>query len=259
MPATYFVRCLTVLKSRVLFLQAKTAHLMRQFLTLFLFCCCAVPVFSHAQCTFTQSKIKVVLKTDNYPSEIQWKITNSSNAVLKQSPANMQANTVYQDSVCVPSSGCHLFNITDAASDGICCGYGYGSVRVYVNGALVFADSTYGAVTSHFIGCPGGTTCGSGFVVSAGMHTAPSPNTWYKFTPPATGMYEVKTCGLGNSCNTKLWMYDYCTNLVPDTSNAATIYYAMANCGRRVEEFDGGNSILNVGAYVAVGVGHVEW
>lgn len=186
---------------------------------------------AHAQCASTQTKIKVVLRTDDYPAEIQWKITNASNTTVKQSLANMTANTVYRDSVCVPTSGCHLFNITDAASDGICCAYGLGAVYVYVNNVLVFSDSTYSANSSYFVGCPGGSTCSMGFPVTAGTHTASGPNTWYKFTPPATGMYEVKTCGLGNTCNTKLWMYDYCTNLVADTSNAATIYYAMANCG----------------------------
>lgn len=185
----------------------------------------------YAQCPAGKVEIKVVLLTDNYPTEIQWKLRDGNNAVLLQSPSNLVDNTLYQDSICVDTGDCYKFKITDTYGDGICCGQGLGHVYLYYNDVLVHADSNYTTQSSANTGCPPGTSCDDATIVSTGTFVAPVPNTWYEFSPATTGMYTVSTCSLGNTCDTKLWMYDYCVNLQPDTTNVATIYYASNNCG----------------------------
>jgi hypothetical protein len=187
--------------------------------------------FAKAQCTPGQDQIKVVLLTDTYPQETEWKIYDNNNTVLFQSIANLAQSTLYVDSFCVPTGACYHFKITDAAGDGICCGYGFGHFEVYLNNVLVKKDSSFGSNSSAWMGCPPGQSCDAAVLASQGFQTAPGPNTWYEFNPPTTGMYTVSTCSLGNTCDTKLWMYDYCTNLVYDSTNVATIYYANNNCG----------------------------
>lgn len=184
-----------------------------------------------AQCNGGQVQIKVVLVTDQYPQETDWKVYDNNNNIILQAPAAMVANTMYMDSICVPANICYQFKITDQAGDGICCNYGIGHVEVYYGSTLIKRDSTYGNQSVAWMGCGAGQNCGTAISITQGFHTAPGPNTWYKFVPPSTGIYTVTTCGVNNICNTKLWMYDYCTNLQYSSGNAATIYYADNNCG----------------------------
>jgi hypothetical protein len=187
--------------------------------------------YINAQCPSGQSSLKVILKTDNYPQETSWKVLDVSGNILAQSATGMAGATLYVDSICVTSGSCYQFKITDAAGDGICCNYGHGYYEVYYDNALIKADSNFGSQSTAAVGCPPGMDCSTALIVAQGFHTAPGPNTWYEFTAPNTGIYTVSTCGVGNVCNTKLWMYDYCTNLQYSNGNAATIYYADNNCG----------------------------
>lgn len=198
---------------------------------LHLLACLLLSITASAQCPVGQSQIKIVLKTDNFPSETTWRVYDPNNNVIIQSQVSMAANTIYKDSICVPDNTCYRYTIMDSYGDGICCSGGYGSSRIYYNGLLVSADSTFGAQKSIYAGCPPGTNCGSAIVATQGVHTAPMPAYWYSYTPAATGMYNLSTCNLGNSCDTKLWLYDNCSSIFYDTSNLGTIYYANDNCG----------------------------
>lgn len=184
-----------------------------------------------AQCPAGQTWIKVVLKTDQYPQETAWQIRDINQSIVLQSPAFLSAGTVYIDSICVPLNVCNRFTITDQAGDGICCGYGQGFFELFYNGVSVLRDSSFGAQRSIWMGCAPGENCSTALPIGQGSHTAPAPDTWYAFTAPVTGTYTVETCSMGNTCDTKLWMYDYCQQLVYDHTNAATIYYADNNCG----------------------------
>ncbi len=191
----------------------------------------AIGMQAIAQCAPGQAQIKVVLKTDTYPNETNWKLFDANNVMITQSANNLTASTLYKDSICVPANACYHFKITDAGNDGICCTYGSGFYEVYYNNVLVKADSNFGSQSNAYLGCPPGGNCDQAIGINPGTHVAPAPNTWYSFTPPTTGMYTVSTCAQGNTCDTKLWMYDYCTNLIFDSTNVATIYYATHNCG----------------------------
>ena len=206
-------------------------------------------------CTGSQSQIKVVLMTDGYPAETSWKIFNASGAIVAQSGTPLSPNTLYTDSLCVPNGQCYTFKIFDTYGDGICCTYGHGYFKVFLDGVLKRYDSTFGSINVTMLGCPPGQDCSTAPTVGLGAHTAPGPNYWYAFTPATTGVYTISDCNQGNSCNTKLWMYDYCTNLVYDTSNIATIYYANNNCNTLNETI---NASLIAGHTYYIRVGDVQ-
>ncbi len=203
-----------------------------------LFLLCTSEGVLQAQCNSNQAKIKVILRTDQYPAENSWQILSPTNAVLAQSPASMSSSAYYYDSICVDTGFCYFFKISDTYGDGICCSYGQGFIQVFYNDSLVLWDSSFGYTSFVYMGCPNGQNCSSATAVSTGTYTAPVPNTWYSFVPPADGFYNISNCGLGNFCNTKIWLYYYCNNLVFDTSQMGTIYYANDNCDTIHESFN---------------------
>ncbi len=195
------------------------------FLLLTIFSACSVS----AQCP-GQSQVRVEVLTDNYPAETSWKLFDAQNNVLMQSAGSMSPATLYKDSICVPLNACTHFQILDSYGDGICCAYGHGNFKVFLDNVLVKSDSSFGTQSNAWIGCPPGANCSTAIVTGTGTFTAPNPNYWYEFTAAATGMYTLTTCNM-NACTTKLYVYDYCSNLIPDTNNLATIYYGFQNCG----------------------------
>ena len=195
----------------------------------------------NAQCP-GQSQVRVELLTDNYPWETTWKLYDAQNNVLMQNVASMGQATLYLDSVCVPVNACTHFQILDQGNDGICCAYGHGYFKVFLDNVLVKSDSNFGSQSNTWLGCAPGANCSTAIVTDTGTFTAPNPDYWYAFTAPATGQYTLTTCNM-NACTTKLYVYDYCTNLVPDTNNLATIYYGFQNCGNNA----------NISAYFLVG------
>ena len=223
---------------------------MNRFLLVFFFVLTLANI-SYGQCSSGFSQIKVELLTDQYPNETNWKIYDANNNVVLQSSANMNPLTYYFDSICVPNNTCYFFKITDVAGDGICCAYGHGHFKVYYNNILVKQDSSFGLQSSIYVGCPPGWNCINALTATLGTYTAPLPNTWYQFVPSNTGMYTVSTCSQGNTCDTKLWMYDYCNNLQYSNTNAATIYYADNSCG--IDAYFNAYLLANHSYYIRVG------
>lgn len=215
--------------------------------------CLLFSITASAQCPAGQSKIKIILKTDNFPGEITWAVYDPNNNVVLSSQVNMQANTIYMDSICVPNNTCYRYTINDSYGDGICCGGGMGYSRIYYAGNHISSDSAFGTTRSIYVGCPPGSNCGSAVTTSVGFHTAPNPMYWYTFTPATTGMYDISTCNLGNTCDTKLWLYDNCSAIVYDTSNLGTIYYANNNCNGQDATI---NAYLYAGSTYYLRVGH---
>ncbi len=68
--------------------------------------------------------------------------------------------------------------------------------------------------------------------VPEGAHTAPAAETWYTFTPAQTGFYAISTC-TGNTCDTRIWLYDHCQDLLVTDNNEGTIYYSDNECGQQ--------------------------
>ena len=49
------------------------------------------------------------------------------------------------------------------------------------------------------------------------------------------GQYDINTCE--SNCNTVIYVYDYCTGLVPSDYNDGTIYYNDDLCGVQSQVF----------------------
>jgi len=178
-----------------------------------------------AQCPNGTTELKVSILTDNYPQETTWQVTNSSGAVLMSGGPFADQATVYMDSVCIPTDACVEFRIIDSYGDGICCGFGQGSYTVYLDEAQVGTGGQFTSQDFQLFNCPPGSSCSNSVPIGEGTFTTDFNNQWYTFVPAQNGNYEISTCQQGNNCNTKLWVYDHCNNLVWDNTNAATIYY----------------------------------
>ncbi|MBS1637583.1 MAG: T9SS type A sorting domain-containing protein [Bacteroidetes bacterium] len=198
---------------------------------LFLLFFCLFTGVSRATCPAGQIEVKVVLTTDNYPSETSWQLTDKLGNVLMTDPGSMAQATTYTSTVCTPSTTCLKFTINDAYGDGICCGYGNGHFVIYVNGVVVINHN--GQFSNTYVtnfNCGPGESCATAFSATTGTYTAPGQEYYYKFKPAQLGIYNITMCGLTNSCDTKLWIYDNCS--APKTSNnTGTIFYNDDFCG----------------------------
>jgi len=89
----------------------------------------------------TTSIVNFELKTDQYPEETTWEVTNSAGEVLYSGgPYNGQANTVFNETWEFNDLDCYNFTIYDAYGDGICCAYGEGYYKLMDEGNVVFAE-----------------------------------------------------------------------------------------------------------------------
>jgi hypothetical protein len=171
-----------------------------------------------------ERQIRVYINPDRYPQEISWNLMTGNNDTLAK-------GRTFGDTVCVPVSGCLRFKMLDSYGDGICCNQGQGDYRVYSGDSLLFSGGTYAFSDSKTESCPPGFDCSSAIEASLDTFTTYYDDTWYRYKPDTTGRFEISTCNLGNSCNTKIWVYEYCNNLQPSEGNAGTLAYSFSGCG----------------------------
>lgn len=168
----------------------------------------------YAQCEENESELIVEIVIDSWPWEISWEVIDTDGNVYGEG-ADQGAQ------FCVPNDQCVIFNIYDSYGDGI---YEPGGYWLYVDGEEFATGNNYGYGDSVVITCPPGEACDTAIDVEEGPYTAPIADTWYTFTPEITGMYEITTCDLA-SCDTRIWVYDYCEMANFDDTNEAAIYY----------------------------------
>ncbi|MCB0763728.1 MAG: hypothetical protein KDB84_03415, partial [Flavobacteriales bacterium] len=174
-------------------------------------------------CPGGESEMVITITPDNWPAEISWNVQDGGSVIAS---GNADGGTI-----CVPEGECVIFTILDSYGDGIIQGGGYSvtldGILVASGGSQYGNNYTYSQSTE--LNCPPGFSCGNPLTVGEGTHTAPVADTWYSFTAPASGTYLITTCGLAN-CDTRIWVYDHCTGLVPDQSPAGTMYFADGGC-----------------------------
>lgn len=181
--------------------------------------------FSYAACGGGQSEVMITIIQDNYPQETHWSLRNGvTNALI-------DTGNVIGDTICVAANNCLRFTIFDQAGDGLCCGYGNGSYTVKVNGVVVASGGQFGASETSYFNCPPGQNCGSPLPAALDTMTALNPETWYVFTADSSGTYEISTCALGNTCDTKIYIYDHCTGITIAEGNTGTTFYDDDGCG----------------------------
>lgn len=141
-----------------------------------------------------------------------------------------------------------IFTMHDAYGDGICCNYGNGHYSVLLDGVEVGSGGQYTTSESTIIGCGPGTYCQNPLPVTNGTHTAPHNNTYYEYTCPQTGIYEITTCGISD-CDTKVWVYGQCNSQSSAQTNVGTLFY---------DDDDGGcGTQARVEGYFAAGTTYI--
>lgn len=184
----------------------------------------------YGQCPAGQVQVKIVLNTDNYSTETTWQLKDKFGTVLMTNPT-LANNTTFTSTLCVGTSSCLTFSILDAYGDGICCGYGNGSFQIYVNNVLQLNNNgQYGSSYNFSFNCQPGESCNSAIAIGTGTYTAPGSEYFYKFKPTQLGIYDIGTCGLPNTCNTKIWVYENCNGPFT-TNNTGTIMFNDDYCG----------------------------
>lgn len=90
------------------------------------------------------------IRTDFYPTETTWQLEDENGSVLYTGGPYDSTETIYTEEWCLDVDACYSFNIQDAYSDGICCGFGQGYYNIIdANGDVLFAgDGNFGAQTS---------------------------------------------------------------------------------------------------------------
>ena len=177
-------------------------------------------------CATGEVPLMVVIVPDGYPGEIHWQVTDGGGAVLGSGNANSAQ-------LCVDTSACLVFTITDDYGDGI---FDPGGYWLYYDGALIAQGNEYGDFDRVEWNCPPGFSCTQGELISEGSWITGGDDHWYSFTPDSNGTYLISTCG-SNTCDTKIWVYDHCNGLVFDETNIGTIYYDdnAGGCGLQAQ------------------------
>lgn len=170
-----------------------------------------------------EKQIKVYINPDRFPEEISWDLVNGNGDTLAK-------GKTAGDTICVSSQNCLRFSMHDSYGDGICCNQGLGDYAVYSNDSLVFSGGDYTFTDSKSM-CVKGYDCSSAVEATLDTFTTFYDDNWYKFIPDTNGIFTVSTCNLGNTCQTKIWVYDYCTGLSPSEGNAGTLAYSNDGCG----------------------------
>lgn len=174
----------------------------------------------------TGNTLEVVIVQDNYPGETSWDVADVNGNVIASGNVN-------GGSVCIGDE-CHTFTIYDSYGDGICCGYGNGSYSILLNGVEVATGGAFAYEESVYVNCPPGIDCNNTLLATEGLNTVPEGEGWFSYTPPQNGQFRISTCG-NTTCNTVIWMYDYCNMGNFDNTNEATLTYNDDLCGSQAE------------------------
>jgi hypothetical protein len=92
--------------------------------------------------TYVTTFIRVMIKTDNSPSEVRWVVRDDAGNVVANRNVFPLANTTYIDTVFL-SSGCYNATAYDSGEDGLCCYNGNGFFRI-LKGATATIIATKG-------------------------------------------------------------------------------------------------------------------
>ena len=186
------------------------------------------PLTTFAQCADSETTIEVVIEPDNWPNEISWELSFAGELIA--------SGAAEGDTICFDAGidePCLLFSIFDSYGDGI---YSPGGYWLYQDGIQIATGNDYGYGESISFDCAPGATCNDAMTLSEsdyGTVMQEESNAWYVFTPPQNGMYSLSTCE--STCDTRLWIYDYCNMGNFDNTNEGSIYYddEEGGCGEQ--------------------------
>lgn len=207
----------------------------------------------------SQANIVVSIVQDNYPAETSWDLRDGTTNNI------IASGTSVGGSYFVDPSLCYVFNFYDSYGDGICCGYGDGSYSVTLDGDLVASGGDFDFQESTSFNCPPGFSCTDAISIGIGGYLTEADNYWYSFVAPSTGIYEITTCNV-NSCDTKIWVYDFECSQINVTENLEGTTFADDNdggCGLQAVVngiFEGGvNYYIRLGSNNNDCNGEINW
>lgn len=100
----------------------------------------------------SMSNFKLELLTDGCPGETTWNLKDSSGEVTwSGGPYSVKVSNEVEE-VSLPSGLCYEFTISDSYADGICCGYGAGSYKLFYNNALIHEGGEFGDSETKYFG-----------------------------------------------------------------------------------------------------------
>jgi len=93
--------------------------------------------------------VRFSITFDNYPDETTWSFVNATTGATVATggpyarPADNATTRVFM--LPVVDGNCYLMQLSDAASDGICCGYGIGALSVSLGTTTLLSNPSFGA------------------------------------------------------------------------------------------------------------------
>jgi hypothetical protein len=105
-------------------------------------------------CNPLHDHFKLVLVLDDFPQETTWQVVNSAGSqVASGGPydetTQQGAEIVHEQ--CLPNT-LHDLTISDTHGDRLCCGWGQGSYKLYLGGALAASGGTFLEADSKTVG-----------------------------------------------------------------------------------------------------------
>lgn len=185
--------------------------------------------FLAAQCLPTETKVRVEIDPDEFFENVYWVVGNLETEEIF-ADGFFQNDELVISEFCVPNDQCLVFYLYDDDGDGFTEG---GSYRLFLADTLYYENPTgdFPGLDITRFGCPPGSFCDNPFTATLGHNETPGDReTWYRFVPQDTGTYKITTCGLGNNCLTKIWVYDFCKNLFVTDNQAGSVAYADGGC-----------------------------
>jgi len=170
--------------------------------------------------------MRTELLTDKYPKETHWNIVDNCNhdAVVMLGSGYTTKFETYGDSANLPPSK-YTLEIKDAYGDGICCGQGLGSFKVFHNDAEIYSGGKFKKREIYTWGsCPILTISSLETIApTASPSNFPSamPSDFPSVTPPCDITYELIFETPSSSSQTTSWMfaYDETTSIIPKSSS----------------------------------------
>ncbi len=109
-------------------------------------------------CETELSTLRIEMSTDDYPAEINWTLSNPiDGAIILESPQYSTATTTGMN-YCLEKDNCYVFEITDSQADGICCEWGEGEYKLFLDNLELRTGSSYGS-GEQFTFCTDGNYC----------------------------------------------------------------------------------------------------
>ena len=89
----------------------------------------------------TAKQFTLAITFDRFPQETSWILQNEDGVVFGQGSDFTQESVTLSFPLCLPVDNCYSLQVFDAASDGLCCGFGTGFFQIIDENGLVIINN----------------------------------------------------------------------------------------------------------------------